>query len=158
MRHFQALRNSEICSDKTDALYTLKNLLPGSKDGELVICRYQDGTQVKVLLGFNNTIGTGTRYFVFDMDAILSYINNLSISSNVITYTNGYGKSGTITLPTATASTLGVVKTGTNITNSSGTISVPTATASTLGVVKTGTTLSITNGTIDVLGLNAGEY
>lgn len=53
-------------------------------------------------------------------------------------------------LPVATGSTAGVVKTGSGITNTAGTLTIDTATGSTLGVVKTGTNITNTAGVISI--------
>lgn len=68
--NIQILRNNTISTSRSDAKTALLTQLAKCKDGEIAINRYQDGTQVKVLLGFNNTNGSGTGQFVFDADAI----------------------------------------------------------------------------------------
>ncbi len=72
-----------------------------------------------------------------------NYVNTTELSSAINAIPS-------YSLPTATSSVLGGVKTGTNITNSSGTISVATATSSALGVMKVGTNLSVSSGTVSV--------
>lgn len=69
-KHLQILRNATISTDRSTAKSNLLTQLATLKDGEIAVNRFQDGDQVKVLLGFNNTVGTGTKQFVFDMDAI----------------------------------------------------------------------------------------
>lgn len=66
----QLLRNATISADKSTAKTNLGNKLANLNDGEIAINRYQDGEQVKVLLGFNNKVGTGTKTFILDPDAI----------------------------------------------------------------------------------------
>ena len=69
-KHLQILRNQTINSDRNSAKTALLTQLATLNDGEIAINRYQDGTQVKVLIGFNNTIGTGTKAYVFDADNV----------------------------------------------------------------------------------------
>ena len=69
-KHLQILRNSTISTSREAAKTALLAQLAKLNDGELAINRYQDGTQVKVLFGFNNTVGTNTKQFVFDSDSI----------------------------------------------------------------------------------------
>ncbi len=79
------------------------------------------GKQAKLTTGTNGNIeGTGS--------VTVSVDNNGKVTIN--------GTDTTYTLPTASASVLGGVKTGTNITNTSGTISVADASASVKGVAK----------------------
>ena len=69
-KRLQILRNSTISTSREAAKTALLAQLAKLNDGELAINRYQDGTQVKVLFGFNNTVGTNTKQFVFDSDSI----------------------------------------------------------------------------------------
>ena len=78
---------------------------------------------------------------------------SVAIADGVITVT-GTDNDTKYTLPAATSSALGGVKTGTNITNSSGTISVATANGTTLGVVKQGTNTTISSGAVNVATAN----
>jgi hypothetical protein len=70
VKHLQILRNQTISSDRNSAKSALLAQLATLNDGEIAINRYQDGTQVKVLIGFNNTIGTDTKAYVFDADGV----------------------------------------------------------------------------------------
>ena len=69
-KHLQILRNQTISADRSTAKANLLAKLAELNDGEVALNRYQDGEQVKVLLGFNNTVGENTKQFVFDADAI----------------------------------------------------------------------------------------
>ena len=70
----QILRNAEIVATRDAAKNTLKTKLADLSDGEIAIARYEvnGSNQVKVLLGFNNTVGStgATKQFIFDADAI----------------------------------------------------------------------------------------
>lgn len=69
-KHLQILRNKTISADRSTAKANLVAKLAELNDGEVALNRYQDGEQVKVLLGFNNSVGENTKQFVFDADAI----------------------------------------------------------------------------------------
>lgn len=69
-KHLQILRNQTISADRATAKSALAAKLAELNDGEIALNRYQDGKQVKVLIGFNNTVGTGTKQFILDSDAI----------------------------------------------------------------------------------------
>ncbi len=79
---------------------------------------------------------------------------SVAIADGVITV-SGTDNDTKYTLPEATASVLGGVKTGANITNNAGTISVATANGTTLGVVKQGTNTTIANGAVNVANATA---
>lgn len=69
-KHLQFLRNATISTSRSAAKTALLAKLATLLDGEVAINRYQDGNSVKVLLGFNSTVGSGTKQFIFDSDAI----------------------------------------------------------------------------------------
>ena len=69
-RHLCLYRNKTIGTDRTDAKTALENALKNANDGEIVINRYKDGDNVKVLIGFTTEDSTVKKPFVFDADAI----------------------------------------------------------------------------------------
>ena len=70
----QILRNAKIATTREAATSALKEQLAKLSDGEIAIARYEVGgsNQVKVLLGFNNTVGStgAVKQFIYDADAI----------------------------------------------------------------------------------------
>lgn len=69
-RHLCLYRNKTIGTDRTAAKTALKNALKNANDGEIVINRYKDGDNIKVLIGFTTEDSTLKKPFVFDADAI----------------------------------------------------------------------------------------
>ena len=69
-RHLCLYRNKTIGNDRTAAKTALENALKNANDGEIVINRYKDGDNIKVLIGFTTEDSTVKRPFVFDADAI----------------------------------------------------------------------------------------
>lgn len=69
-RHLCLYRNKTIGTDRTAAKTALENALKNANDGEIVINRYKDGNNIKVLIGFTTEDSTVKRPFVFDADAI----------------------------------------------------------------------------------------
>ena len=69
-RHLCLYRNKAIGTDRTAAKTALENALKNANDGEIVINRYKDGDNIKVLIGFTTEDSTVKRPFVFDADAI----------------------------------------------------------------------------------------
>lgn len=69
-RHLCLYRNKTIGTDRTDAKVALQNALKNANDGEIVINRYKDGDNIKVLIGFTTEDSTVKKPFVFDADAI----------------------------------------------------------------------------------------
>lgn len=69
-RHLCLYRNKTIGTDRTAAKTALENALKNTNDGEIVINRYKDGDNVKVLIGFTTEDSTVKKPFVFDADAI----------------------------------------------------------------------------------------
>lgn len=69
-RHLCLYRNKTIGNDRTAAKTALKNALKNANDGEIVINRYKDGDNIKVLIGFTTEDSTVKKPFVFDADAI----------------------------------------------------------------------------------------
>lgn len=69
-RHLCLYRNKTIGTDRTAAKTALENALKNANDGEIVINRYKDGDNVKVLIGFTTEDSTVKKPFVFDADAI----------------------------------------------------------------------------------------
>ena len=69
-RHLCLYRNKTIGTDRTAAKTALENALKNANDGEIVINRYKDGDNIKVLIGFTTEDSTVKRPFVFDADAI----------------------------------------------------------------------------------------
>ena len=70
----QILRNATLAASRDEAASALKAQLAKLSDGEIAIARYevQGSNQVKVLLGFNNTVGStgAVKQFIYDADAI----------------------------------------------------------------------------------------
>ena len=69
-RHLCLYRNKTIGTDRTAAKTALENALKNANDGEIVINRYKDGNNIKVLIGFTTEDSTVKKPFVFDADAI----------------------------------------------------------------------------------------
>ena len=69
-RHLCLYRNKAIGTDRTAAKTALENALKNANDGEIVINRYKDGDNIKVLIGFTTEDSTVKKPFVFDADAI----------------------------------------------------------------------------------------
>ena len=69
-RHLCLYRNKTIGTERTAAKTALENALKNANDGEIVINRYKDGDNIKVLIGFTTEDSTVKRPFVFDADAI----------------------------------------------------------------------------------------
>lgn len=69
-RHLCLYRNKAIGTDRTAAKTALENALKNANDGEIVINRYKDGDNIKVLIGFTTEDSSVKRPFVFDADAI----------------------------------------------------------------------------------------
>lgn len=69
-RHLCLYRNKTIGTDRTAAKTALENALKNANDGEIVINRYKDGDNIKVLIGFTTEDSAVKRPFVFDADAI----------------------------------------------------------------------------------------
>ena len=69
-RHICLYRNKDIGTDRTAAKTALENALGSANDGEIVINRYKDGDNIKVLIGFTTEDSTVKKPFVFDADAI----------------------------------------------------------------------------------------
>lgn len=69
-RHLCLYRNKAIGTDRTAAKTALENALKNANDGEIVINRYKDGDNIKVLIGFTTEDSAVKRPFVFDADAI----------------------------------------------------------------------------------------
>ena len=69
-RHLCLYRNKTIGTDRTAAKTALENALKNANDGEIVINRYKDGDNIKVLIGFTTEDSTLKKPFVFDADAI----------------------------------------------------------------------------------------
>ena len=69
-RHLCLYRNKAIGTSRTAAKTALKNALKNANDGEIVINRYKDGDNIKVLIGFTTEDSTVKKPFVFDADAI----------------------------------------------------------------------------------------
>ena len=69
-RHLCLYRNKTIGTDRTAAKTALENALKNANDGEIVINRYKDGDNIKVLIGFTTEDSTVKKPFVFDTDAI----------------------------------------------------------------------------------------
>lgn len=69
-RHLCLYRNKTIGNDRTAAKTALENALKNANDGEIVINRYKDGDNIKVLIGFTTEDSTLKKPFVFDADAI----------------------------------------------------------------------------------------
>ena len=69
-RHLCLYRNKTIGNDRTAAKTALENALKNANDGEIVINRYKDGDNIKVLIGFTTEDSTVKKPFVFDADAI----------------------------------------------------------------------------------------
>ena len=69
-RHLCLYRNKTIGTERTAAKTALENALKNTNDGEIVINRYKDGDNIKVLIGFTTEDSTVKKPFVFDADAI----------------------------------------------------------------------------------------
>ena len=69
-RHLCLYRNKAIGTDRTAAKTALENALKNANDGEIVINRYKDGDNIKVLIGFTTEDSTLKKPFIFDADAI----------------------------------------------------------------------------------------
>lgn len=69
-RHLCLYRNKTIGTDRTAAKTALETALGSANDGEIVINRYKDGDNIKVLIGFTTEDSTVKKPFVFDADAI----------------------------------------------------------------------------------------
>ena len=69
-RHLCLYRNKTIGNDRTAAKTALETALGSANDGEIVINRYKDGDNIKVLIGFTTEDSTVKKPFVFDADAI----------------------------------------------------------------------------------------
>ena len=69
-RHLCLYRNKTIGTERTAAKTALENALKNANDGEIVINRYKDGDNIKVLIGFTTEDSTVKKPFVFDADAI----------------------------------------------------------------------------------------
>ena len=69
-RHLCLYRNNTIGNDRTAAKTALETALGSANDGEIVINRYKDGDNIKVLIGFTTEDSTVKKPFVFDADAI----------------------------------------------------------------------------------------
>ena len=69
-RHLCLYRNKAIGTSRTAAKTALENALKNANDGEIVINRYKDGDNIKVLIGFTTEDSTVKKPFVFDADAI----------------------------------------------------------------------------------------
>ena len=69
-RHLCLYRNKTIGTERTAAKTALENALKNANDGEIVINRYKDGDNIKVLIVFTTEDSTVKKPFVFDADAI----------------------------------------------------------------------------------------
>ena len=69
-RHLCLYRNKTIGTDRTAAKTALETALGSANDGEIVINRYKDGDNIKVLIGFTTEDSTLKKPFIFDADAI----------------------------------------------------------------------------------------
>lgn len=69
-RHLCLYRNKTIGTNRNAAKTALENALKNANDGEIVINRYKDGNNIKVLIGFTTEDSTVKKPFVFDADAI----------------------------------------------------------------------------------------
>ena len=69
-RHLCLYRNKTIGTERTAAKTALENALKNANDGEIVINRYKDGDNIKVLIGFTTEDSTLKKPFIFDADAI----------------------------------------------------------------------------------------
>lgn len=69
-RHLCLYRNKTIGTDHNAAKTALENALKNANDGEIVINRYKDGNNIKVLIGFTTEDSTEKKPFIFDADAI----------------------------------------------------------------------------------------
>lgn len=69
-RHLCLYRNKAIGTSRTAAKTALETALGSANDGEIVINRYKDGDNIKVLIGFTTEDSTVKKPFVFDADAI----------------------------------------------------------------------------------------
>ena len=57
-RHLCLYRNKTIGTDRTAAKTALETALGSANDGEIVINRYKDGDNIKVLIGFTTEDST----------------------------------------------------------------------------------------------------
>lgn len=71
-KHLQILRNKTISTDREAAKTALTTKLATLNDGEVALNRYQNGDDVKVLVGFNSVGDSETKQYIFDADAIPS--------------------------------------------------------------------------------------
>lgn len=69
-RHLCLYRNKVIGTSRSDAKTALENALKTAQDGEIIINRYKDGDNVKVLIGFTSSDADVKKPFVVDADAI----------------------------------------------------------------------------------------
>ena len=69
-RHLCLYRNKAIGTSRTAAKTALETALGSANDGEIVINRYKDGDNIKVLIGFTTEDSTVKKPFIFDADAI----------------------------------------------------------------------------------------
>ena len=69
-RHLCLYRNKAIGTSRTAAKTALETALRSANDGEIVINRYKDGNNIKVLIGFTTEDSTVKKPFIFDADAI----------------------------------------------------------------------------------------
>lgn len=69
-RHLCLYRNKVIGTNRSDAKTALENALKTAQDGEIIINRYKDGDNVKVLIGFTSSDAEVKKPFVVDADAI----------------------------------------------------------------------------------------
>ena len=76
----QLKRNSNLYENKESALVALQDQLTSAsiKDGEIIISRYQDGTDIKTVFGISSDKeATGTKYTIFDSEAIPSDVQKM---------------------------------------------------------------------------------
>lgn len=76
----QLKRNSNLYENKESALVALRDQLTSRsiKDGEIIISRYQDGTDIKTVFGISSDKeATGTKYTIFDSEAIPSDVQKM---------------------------------------------------------------------------------
>lgn len=76
----QLKRNSNLYENKEAALVALQGQLTSTsiKDGEIIISRYQDGTNIKTVFGISSDKeATGTKYTIFDSEAIPSDVQKM---------------------------------------------------------------------------------
>ena len=71
----QLKRNNNLYENKESALVALRDQLTSTsiKDGEIIISRYQDGTDIKTVFGISsNKEANGTKYTIFYSESIQS--------------------------------------------------------------------------------------